>query len=148
MSGSRYSVLINHLRGHHLQQLPMGPSSSSVTDGAIIIIIIISYLWGRHHHHQLSMGPSSSSFTYGAIIISYLWGCHHHQLPMGPSSSSSSGWSAMCLNIGKRKAMVLPLPVLAIPIKSRPDMMAGMAWAWIGVGLSNIALKQHMRDDT
>ncbi|TNN39442.1 hypothetical protein EYF80_050387 [Liparis tanakae] len=38
----------------------------------------------------------------------------------------------MCLNMGSRKAMVLPLPVLAMPMRSRPDMMAGMAWAWMG----------------
>jgi hypothetical protein len=27
----------------------------------------------------------------------------------------------MCRNIGRRKAKVFPLPVLAIPIKSRPE---------------------------
>jgi hypothetical protein len=27
----------------------------------------------------------------------------------------------MCRNIGRRKANVFPLPVLAIPIKSRPE---------------------------
>ena len=62
-------------------------------------------------------------------------------LPIGPSSSSSSGWSSICLNIGNRKARVLPLPVLAIPMRSLPDMTAGMAWHWIGVGNSKLALK-------
>jgi hypothetical protein len=42
----------------------------------------------------------------------------------------------MCLYIGIRNARVLPLPVLAIPIRSLPDITAGMAWAWIGVGFS------------
>ena len=57
-------------------------------------------------------------------------------LPIGPSSSSNGGWSIMCLYIGIRNARVLPLPVLAIPIRSLPDITAGMAWAWIGVGFS------------
>jgi hypothetical protein len=42
----------------------------------------------------------------------------------------------MCLNMGNKKARVLPLPVLAMPIKSRPDMIAGIAWTWMGVGFS------------
>ena len=37
-------------------------------------------------------------------------------------------------NIGRRNASVFPEPVLAMPITSRPDIMAGMACAWIGVG--------------
>ena len=57
-------------------------------------------------------------------------------LPMGPSLSSRGLWSMMCRNMGSRKAMVLPLPVLAMPMRSRPDMMAGMAWVWMGVGFS------------
>lgn len=57
-------------------------------------------------------------------------------MAMGPSVSSRGGWSRMWRNIGRRKASVLPLPVFAIPIRSRPDMMAGIAWAWIGVGFS------------
>ena len=40
----------------------------------------------------------------------------------------------MCLNMGSRKERVLPLPVLAIPITSLPDMMQGSAIVWIGVG--------------
>ena len=64
-------------------------------------------------------------------------------LPIGPSSSSSSGWSWMCLNIGSRKASVFPLPVLAIPIMSRPDMMTGTACAWIGVGFSKSCLQNN-----
>ena len=51
-------------------------------------------------------------------------------MAMGPSPSSSSSWSAMCLNRGRRKARVLPEPVLAIPIISRPLIIAGIAWAF------------------
>ena len=59
---------------------------------------------------------------------------------IGPSFISSGSWSMMCLNMGSKKAIVLPLPVLAIPIKSRPDMTAGMACAWMGVGFSYLFL--------
>ena len=48
---------------------------------------------------------------------------------MGPSPSLSMGWSKTCLSIGRRNAMVFPDPVSAIPMKSLPDMMQGMAWA-------------------
>lgn len=57
-------------------------------------------------------------------------------LQIGPSASSRGLWSMMCRNMGNRKAMVFPLPVFAMPIRSRPDMTAGMACAWMGVGLS------------
>jgi hypothetical protein len=53
---------------------------------------------------------------------------------IGPSPFSSGRWSLICRIIGSKKAMVLPDPVLATPIMSRPDMMAGMACAWMGVG--------------
>ena len=49
------------------------------------------------------------------------WVITQKTLPIGPSISSSGGWSMMCRNIGRRKAKVFPLPVLAIPIKSRPE---------------------------
>lgn len=41
-------------------------------------------------------------------------------VPIGPSFASRGGWSMMCLNIGNTNAKVLPLPVLAMPIRSRP----------------------------
>ena len=47
--------------------------------------------------------------------------------PIGPSPSCSGGWTSMCLNMGSRKARVLPEPVLATAMRSRPHMMAGMA---------------------
>mmetsp|Transcript_18821 Transcript_18821/g.48328 ORF Transcript_18821/g.48328 Transcript_18821/m.48328 type:complete len:237 (-) Transcript_18821:408-1118(-) len=47
----------------------------------------------------------------------------------GPSFWPSGGWSLMCLSMGSTKASVLPEPVLAMPIQSRPDMMTGSACA-------------------
>lgn len=63
-------------------------------------------------------------------------------IEMGPSVSSNGGWSSICLNIGNKNANVLPLPVFAIPIKSLPDIMAGIACAWIGVGFSKPNLRR------
>ena len=37
-------------------------------------------------------------------------------------------------SIGSTKAAVLPVPVCATPMMSRPSRMTGMALAWIGVG--------------
>src|SRR5665213_1895859 len=37
--------------------------------------------------------------------------------------------------IGSAKAAVLPVPVCAMPITSRPCSTSGMVWAWIGVGV-------------
>jgi hypothetical protein len=42
---------------------------------------------------------------------------------IGPSVSSNGGWSKICRNIGSKNANVLPLPVLAIPIMSRPKYL-------------------------
>lgn len=50
-------------------------------------------------------------------------------MAMGPSIVRRGRWSLMCRNMGRRNATVLPDPVLATPMMSRPDMMAGMAWA-------------------
>src|SRR5690606_37427125 len=38
-------------------------------------------------------------------------------------------------NIGSVKAAVLPVPVWAAPMTSRPSKTTGMAWLWIGVGV-------------
>ena len=38
--------------------------------------------------------------------------------------------------MGRAKAAVLPVPVWAMPSRSLPAMTPGMAWAWIGVGVS------------
>ncbi len=38
--------------------------------------------------------------------------------------------------MGSMKAAVLPVPVWAVAMRSRPARTAGMAWAWIGVGSS------------
>ena len=58
--------------------------------------------------------------------------------------SDRTGWRAgdvlvldrgnNALMIGNAKPAVLPVPVWAAPITSRPDMTTGMALAWIGVG--------------
>lgn len=63
-----------------------------------------------------------------------------YSLQIGPSDSSRGRWSMMCRNMGSRKAMVFPLPVLAMPMRSLPVMMAGIAWDWIGVGFSQPCL--------
>lgn len=54
--------------------------------------------------------------------------------PMGPSPSAKGCWSMIWRSMGSKKAKVLPDPVLATPITSRPDMSAGMACRWIGNG--------------
>ena len=36
--------------------------------------------------------------------------------------------------IGRLKAAVLPVPVCAMPSRSRPSITEGMDWAWMGVG--------------
>ena len=44
--------------------------------------------------------------------------------------------SAMRWSIGSANAAVLPVPVAAWPIRSRPVSSAGIASAWMGVGSS------------
>uniref|UniRef100_A0A0A9GI28 DEAD box RNA helicase, putative n=1 Tax=Arundo donax TaxID=35708 RepID=A0A0A9GI28_ARUDO len=56
--------------------------------------------------------------------------------PIGPSPGTTGGWSLTCLSIGRTKARVLPDPVFAIPIQSRPLIMTGNACACIGIGFS------------
>ena len=43
---------------------------------------------------------------------------------------------ARWLRIGSAKAAVLPVPVWAMPMRSRPASRSGMVWAWIGVGVT------------
>mmetsp|Transcript_27462 Transcript_27462/g.67484 ORF Transcript_27462/g.67484 Transcript_27462/m.67484 type:complete len:337 (+) Transcript_27462:558-1568(+) len=57
-------------------------------------------------------------------------------IPMGPSPCSVGAWSLMCRSIGRTYAKVFPEPVLATPMQSRPDMITGSAWHWIGMGFS------------
>jgi hypothetical protein len=40
-----------------------------------------------------------------------------------------------CCRSGRPNAAVLPVPVCAMPSMSRPSRSAGIAWAWIGVGV-------------
>jgi hypothetical protein len=49
--------------------------------------------------------------------------------------SGGRGLTARRCRIGSAKAAVLPVPVWAIPITSRPDMTVGIVCAWIGVGV-------------
>lgn len=57
--------------------------------------------------------------------------------PKGPkwAFDMSSFKSLMKESIGITKDAVLPDPVSATPIKSRPEMAIGIACRWIGVGL-------------
>lgn len=41
-------------------------------------------------------------------------------MAMGPSPDCNSFWSMICTSMGQMKAAVFPLPVLAMPIMSRP----------------------------
>mmetsp|Transcript_6032 Transcript_6032/g.13284 ORF Transcript_6032/g.13284 Transcript_6032/m.13284 type:complete len:273 (+) Transcript_6032:1011-1829(+) len=61
----------------------------------------------------------------------------HIMSPTGPSPRVSGmrvSSSSASITMGSVKTSVLPEPVKAIPIKSRPDSNAGMPWIWIGVG--------------
>ena len=50
-------------------------------------------------------------------------------------------WSLIWRSMGSTKASVLPEPVLAMPMQSRPLMMAGSACAWMGMGLMYFILR-------
>lgn len=61
--------------------------------------------------------------------------CYYKISP--PSSGFLSGSSSALripIMMGRRKASVLPDPVGAMANTSRPPMMAGMAWRWMGEG--------------
>ena len=51
----------------------------------------------------------------------------------------------MWRSMGSTKASVLPEPVLAMPMQSRPLMMAGRACAWIGIGFVYFCLSSTAR---
>ena len=58
--------------------------------------------------------------------------------PNGPSERTSGirfSSSSAIITSGSEKTSVLPLPVKAMPIMSRPARIAGSPWIWIGVGL-------------
>ena len=46
------------------------------------------------------------------------------------------GLSVRRCRIGRAKAAVLPLPVIAVATRSRPSMAAGIVCSWIGVGFT------------
>mmetsp|Transcript_50320 Transcript_50320/g.89885 ORF Transcript_50320/g.89885 Transcript_50320/m.89885 type:complete len:284 (+) Transcript_50320:520-1371(+) len=56
----------------------------------------------------------------------------------GPMPIFEGGWAFTCLNTGNPKPRVLPLPVCARPIVSRPDKTIGQATFWIGLGCSKL----------
>jgi hypothetical protein len=51
-----------------------------------------------------------------------------------PRGAGFGSFSRRC-RIGRAKAAVLPVPVWAMPSRSRPSSTVGMAWAWMGVGV-------------
>ena len=53
-----------------------------------------------------------------------------------PRASRTAGVAISRCSIGSAKPAVLPVPVCAPPSRSPPDSTAGMACAWIGVGVS------------
>mmetsp|Transcript_79524 Transcript_79524/g.251210 ORF Transcript_79524/g.251210 Transcript_79524/m.251210 type:complete len:226 (+) Transcript_79524:641-1318(+) len=56
---------------------------------------------------------------------------------MGVAASLSNGcWASMCTIAGSKYARVLPLPGLAMPIRSWPLSTSGSACAWTGSGAS------------
>ena len=52
-----------------------------------------------------------------------------------PLRAGACGFAARRWRIGRAKAAVLPVPVCAMPHRSRPVMTSGMACDWIGVGI-------------
>jgi hypothetical protein len=44
-------------------------------------------------------------------------------------------WCARRCSMGRVKPAVLPVPVWARPMRSRPSSTRGMAWTWMGVGV-------------
>ena len=52
----------------------------------------------------------------------------------GPLHRRASAWPS--LRLGECRTAVLPVPVWAIPSRSRPSSNGGMACAWMGVGSS------------
>ena len=61
---------------------------------------------------------------------------------VGATTSARTGRVPRALGAGRRrwssgstKAAVLPVPVWAVPVRSRPVSTAGMAASWMGVGV-------------
>ena len=59
-----------------------------------------------------------------------------HQHAAGFLARAAGAWCAGDCRIGSAKAAVLPVPVCAMPMTSRPCSTSGMVWAWIGVGVT------------
>mmetsp|Transcript_122320 Transcript_122320/g.351426 ORF Transcript_122320/g.351426 Transcript_122320/m.351426 type:complete len:284 (-) Transcript_122320:111-962(-) len=81
---------------------------------------------------RIPVGPRKSCTT--LLICKASSRVGHSTTPTGPSPARSSSCAMMCTNIGMTYARVLPEPVSAIPMRSRPCRAAGKTWTWIGVG--------------
>jgi hypothetical protein len=65
---------------------------------------------------------------------------------LGPlHDAARCGMAARRCRIGSAKAAVLPVPVCAMPHKSRPLRTGGIAWHWIGVGSKYPAAVRALR---
>mmetsp|Transcript_3839 Transcript_3839/g.9611 ORF Transcript_3839/g.9611 Transcript_3839/m.9611 type:complete len:289 (-) Transcript_3839:400-1266(-) len=89
--------------------------------------------------HSIPMGLAN-------FLISLLICCTSSRVgammrAMGPSPWARGGWSLTCRSMGSTNASVLPLPVLAMPMQSRPLMMQGRACAWMGRGAVQPSLR-------
>ena len=62
------------------------------------------------------------------------------------ADGARAGSSARRWRIGSAKAAVLPVPVWAMPQRSRPAITCGMACAWIGVGLLVALGRKRLQD--
>ena len=65
-----------------------------------------------------------------------LSGGAEHKRPAGAGACVASGTPERRCRIGNAKAAVLPVPVWAMPQRSRPLRTFGMAWIGIGVGVA------------
>ena len=65
-----------------------------------------------------------------------LAGRAEHEDAAALAERAPAGSAARRCRIGSAKAAVLPVPVWAMPQRSRPVMTCGMACVWIGVGVS------------
>ena len=130
--GETHQVWMSH--GDRVEQLAPGFSVVARSPGAPFAIATLIWInaTGRQTfgergseglglHHDLLI-VSTGIVTAGALL---LFAAGAARLPL-----AARRWS-----IGSAKAAVLPVPVWAMPIRSRPAMTAGIACAWIGVGV-------------
>jgi hypothetical protein len=61
---------------------------------------------------------------------------HSSRVGVSTSAWTSGTEGSTCSRIGSPNAAVLPDPVCAWPITSRPSSMGGIACSWMGLGFS------------